>query len=976
MQPTGRFHGTRRCLGVGASRGFSHLRRGCFAELKDEIRHLPQRYRRVTVDGGFLDERAGELFQAAQSRRQQPPPHLAAGREVLHAPLDVEDHGIERRQGQTALVAGGVGVGLGLAGAGLGLQLVPEGDAAGGLGGLLLAQGLGRVVQGGPFVPGGDAAGGLGRLLLTVREQAQPGDRRQHDQCTRQGTSQPAVARGHARGFLARLASDARGGLGGDAGGQGLDPLDDLRGGAEAARRVLHDAGADVVDEEAEAAVAGGVEAHAGPGRSQLVFPALAERGVEVAQEHLVEQNAQGVDVPLHHRRAARARFRRLVHAGAGPARARFQQRLGPARHRDPAAFELGTVGDRPDAEVGQDRMPPALAVLADEDVARLQVLVDDPHRVRRGGGPRDLGHQAEPLVERQRRRLPPLLGPVAEVAAGHELALEVIGRLFEPDVEQPGDVLAVAQGVAEELEQGELAFERAEPGGVEAELEDPALPQPGMVGHPDLAEAPLAELALDHPSRLARDLLAHGGPPPLHLPLFERSRPPRPRRVGGRLQRRTPFDAHLEDLEVFPVSVPEAGELVPPVRAPAQPGSRRLVLARVARGRRLGPADVLAGDVERGAGQEGLAVERQFGQVPAGRQRLADLQQARLIHAAEPHHLADVDAQAQTGHRPRIGPVAAAHGLVQVERRVHGGVGRRKVDLAVRRRFGLHRPLPADQDRLQTLVIRLHHVAGPGRVPQPGPRRAGVEELGRHHHGELGRDPLRQRPGVEPHASHLLGQVLARAERHPDVVRGRQPPDVLELEPAELVGLGGVVGMVIRAVVLGDEHEHGLVQRVGDRVLELGIRPPGLVGRPLPRLEAVAPADQADHRVAAGDPVAEHVDNGAIVGREVVLDDGQGPGRAERLGHGLTRGAQVAAGGTDKDARHRGHLGPPGRNQGRSNRPVIRNVMSVASFYSYITRVVQCPSGRCGLFNFRLTPPAHQAPRQVPCEGLRPAPA
>ena len=67
---------------------------------------------------------------------------------------------------------------------------------------------------------------------------------------------------------------------------------------------------------------------------------------------------------------------------------------------------------------------------------------------------------QPQAIVQAQRRQPAVRHGPVAEVAAGHELALEVIRYLLQLHLQQPGDVGAIAQRVPEQPEQGQLALE------------------------------------------------------------------------------------------------------------------------------------------------------------------------------------------------------------------------------------------------------------------------------------------------------------------------------------------------------------------------------------------------------------------------------------------------------------------------------------------------------------------------------------
>ncbi len=179
-----------------------------------------------------------------------------------------------------------------------------------------------------------------------------------------------------------------------------------------------------------------------------------------------------------------------------------------------------------PDAEVGEHRVPGAVGPLPHEDVAGLDVLVDDAHRMGRRDGGGDLRHQPHPLPEIQRRKAAVSLGPVAEVAPFHILAFEKKRRLVQLHLEQPGDVRAVAESLDEQPAERQLALERAEPAGIEAELEDPKPARSLVPRDPDLAKPSLAQLPLDEPARPARDLLPAAR---AAIPASSPARPSRP---------------------------------------------------------------------------------------------------------------------------------------------------------------------------------------------------------------------------------------------------------------------------------------------------------------------------------------------------------------------------------------------------------------------------------------------------------------
>jgi len=87
-----------------------------------------------------------------------------------------------------------------------------------------------------------------------------------------------------------------------------------------------------------------------------------------------------------------------------------------------------------------------SLAVLADEDVGGLDVLVQDADGVGGGECLGDLGDERRPLLERHGLQALAVLRPAVEAAVGRVLHLEEEWRLVEPDVVESGDVVALAE--------------------------------------------------------------------------------------------------------------------------------------------------------------------------------------------------------------------------------------------------------------------------------------------------------------------------------------------------------------------------------------------------------------------------------------------------------------------------------------------------------------------------------------------------
>ncbi|MCO5170409.1 MAG: hypothetical protein M9894_29075 [Planctomycetes bacterium] len=137
------------------------------------------------------------------------------------------------------------------------------------------------------------------------------------------------------------------------------------------------------------------------PGDRRLLDPGRqlherAGREGEPARERLVEHEAEGPHVDRRRRRASVARELLRRHVGRRP------------DHR-PGVREAAVALEVRQAEVGDARP----AVVADEDVVRLEVAVQDPPRVRVAHGARDVAHErhARAQVERPDRlgERPPL---------------------------------------------------------------------------------------------------------------------------------------------------------------------------------------------------------------------------------------------------------------------------------------------------------------------------------------------------------------------------------------------------------------------------------------------------------------------------------------------------------------------------------------------------------------------------------------
>ena len=198
----------------------------------------------------------------------------------------------------------------------------------------------------------------------------------------------------------------------------------------------------------------------------------------------------------------------------------------------------------------------------------------------------------------------------------------------------------------------------------------------------------------------------------------------------------------------------------------------------------------MLAHDVERRAGQQGLAGRRQASQPPALVDRVAGLEDVGLVDSAELDDLTDVDADPQPGNRSL--PTVLTNRLVQRERRIDRGIRRLEVDLVGTRRLRSERAAPAGERLLEQFVERSDDLADPAQLVAMLPSGIRIDQLAKKQHDQPAGDALRQRSRVEPHYPHLVGQVPERAELHADAVVGDDPLQVLELKPAQLVGFFG----------------------------------------------------------------------------------------------------------------------------------------------------------------------------------------
>ena len=322
-------------------------------------------------------------------------------------------------------------------------------------------------------------------------------------------------------------------------------------------------------------------------------LPPGCERAAEIADHHLIEDDTEAVEIGAFGGGPALDHLRRHVEARsrAGRRGAR-EQGLGQSPHRDARGRERLSRGDEADAEVGQAHPGAAgLIGVADQEVRRLEVLVQDARMVRRGQGLRRLRRDLDPVRERHLIDTAFPLRPREQVAGFGISGLEEEGRAVELPVEDLGDVAALAQPLAQHSQQNDLALEPAHARRLEAELEH--APRVGLVlgRQPHLTDGAGAELLDEMPVLAARDRQADRRAPAQCQLVAGGDRAARLLGVGRRIERRDAGDSHLADID----GVVPAFEEVGTVGAPRGLDSE------------IVGAQSLPGGIERGAGEEHL---------------------------------------------------------------------------------------------------------------------------------------------------------------------------------------------------------------------------------------------------------------------------------------------------------------------------------------------------------------------------------
>ena len=226
--------------------------------------------------------------------------------------------------------------------------------------------------------------------------------------------------------------------------------------------------------------------------------------------ERLVERDAEGVDVAAGVRGRAAEDLGRDVGEGADDRPRRGQIVLGPRLYPPPSrplSPEIIVLGDRVVALAGgAEIVDPDQAkvdhhhptVVADEDIARLDVAVDEPSRVGRGDPLAGLMKDLEDLTPTPRLRLEPLLeGHPLDVVHHQEEVLAVGVDVVDLDDVGMGEA-GEPVGLAEEATAATLEAPRATAAAVQ-QLERHLSAELAVMGQVDGSHAAGADVLLDY---------------------------------------------------------------------------------------------------------------------------------------------------------------------------------------------------------------------------------------------------------------------------------------------------------------------------------------------------------------------------------------------------------------------------------------------------------------------------------------------
>jgi hypothetical protein len=234
-------------------------------------------------------------------------------------------------------------------------------------------------------------------------------------------------------------------------------------------------------------------------------FPAGRQRFAEIANNQLVQHDAECIDIGLHRRRLTGQHFRSQIQRraaagltgsqGASEAEPGDAERVEPLRIQHPATAEVGQLDLR------------AAAVQIHQHVGGLEILVQHADGVGGGQGFGNLRRQLDAIRQQDAVESTLALGPLHEIAAGGVLALDEVRLLLQVPVQDARD--PAAAGLAQQARQRDLALERGQRRHIERKLVDALLASLVVAGQPGLAAAATAEALDQAPERPQRRMVA-----------------------------------------------------------------------------------------------------------------------------------------------------------------------------------------------------------------------------------------------------------------------------------------------------------------------------------------------------------------------------------------------------------------------------------------------------------------------------------
>ena len=228
-------------------------------------------------------------------------------------------------------------------------------------------------------------------------------------------------------------------------------------------------------------------------------FPAHRQRLAQVADNNLIQHDAEGIDVGLDGGQVPGEAFRGAVDSGTR--RALVQHgRTAETHVRDAGFGKTARINQPATAKVGKPNLKRLIRRLANQNIVRLQVLVEHTDGVRRRQRLGRLGHDGNAFAQgrgcQSTARANPFGQGVAAVGA-----FQKKWRALEIPVEYANEIVRI-RDPAEQARKGNFALERPEPVAIQGELVHPKLAGFGVPGQPDLALPPATQEPFEAPQR------------------------------------------------------------------------------------------------------------------------------------------------------------------------------------------------------------------------------------------------------------------------------------------------------------------------------------------------------------------------------------------------------------------------------------------------------------------------------------------